>query len=130
MPRNPLDVLSQQIVAMVSMDAWDVDALFTALRRAAPFAELSRGVFEGALDMLSGRYPSDDFADLRPKAHLVTTQKRAADRCLDAIRALADQQRRYAAIVEGRDPELVEPLPPIGSRASRLARMRADEARL
>ena len=66
-PRNPLDVLSQQIVAMVSMDDWDVDALFAAVRRAAPFAELARGIFEGVLDMLSGRYPSDEFADLRPR---------------------------------------------------------------
>ncbi len=66
-PRNPLDVLSQQIVAMVSMDDWDVDALFAAVRRAAPFAELARGIFEGVLDMLSGRYPADDFADLRPR---------------------------------------------------------------
>ena len=65
-PRNPLDVLAQQIVAMVSMDQWTVDALFEAVRRAAPFAELGRGTFEGVLDMLSGRYPSDDFADLRP----------------------------------------------------------------
>jgi ATP-dependent helicase Lhr and Lhr-like helicase len=66
-PRNPLDVLAQQIVAMVSMDQWSVDALFDAVRRAAPFAQLGRGTFEGVLDMLSGRYPSDDFADLRPR---------------------------------------------------------------
>ena len=66
-PRNPLDVLSQQIVAMVSLDDWDVDGLYAAVRRAAPFADLSRGIFEGVLDMLSGRYPSDDFADLRPR---------------------------------------------------------------
>ena len=66
-PRNPLDVLAQQIVAMVAMDPWNVDDLHRAVRQAAPFAELSRGVFEGVLDMLSGRYPSDDFADLRPR---------------------------------------------------------------
>jgi ATP-dependent Lhr-like helicase len=66
-PRNPLDVLAQQIVAMVAMDPWDVDALFGAIRAAAPFAELSRAIFDGVLDMLSGRYPSDDFADLRPR---------------------------------------------------------------
>ena len=66
-PRNPLDVLAQQIVAMVSMDPWRVDELFATLRGAAPFADLSRSVFEGVLDMLSGRYPSDDFADLRPR---------------------------------------------------------------
>jgi ATP-dependent Lhr-like helicase len=66
-PRNPLDVLAQHIVAMVSMDEWDVNALFNSLCGAAPFAELSRSVYEGVLDMLSGRYPSDDFADLRPR---------------------------------------------------------------
>ena len=66
-PRNPLDVLAQQIVAMVAMDAWNVDALFQTVRGAAPFAELSRPIFDGVLDMLSGRYPSDDFADLRPR---------------------------------------------------------------
>ena len=66
-PRNPLDVLAQQIVAIVAMEPWDVDELFQALRSAAPFADLSRAIFEGVLDMLSGRYPSDDFADLRPR---------------------------------------------------------------
>jgi ATP-dependent Lhr-like helicase len=66
-PRNPLDVLAQQIVAIVSMDTWPVEALFSMVRQAAPFADLSRAVFEGVLDMLSGRYPSDDFADLRPR---------------------------------------------------------------
>ena len=66
-PRNPLDVLAQQIVAMVATDEWDVSDLFDAVRRAAPFAELSRSAFDGLLDMLAGRYPSDDFADLRPR---------------------------------------------------------------
>jgi ATP-dependent helicase Lhr and Lhr-like helicase len=66
-PRNPLDVLSQQIVAMVGLDTWQVDDLFAVVRRAAPFADLSRRAFEGVLDMLSGRYPSDEFAELRPR---------------------------------------------------------------
>ena len=66
-PRNPLDVLAQQVVAMVATDAWRVDDLFEAVRGAAPFAELSRSIFEGVLDMLSGRYPSDEFAELRPR---------------------------------------------------------------
>ena len=66
-PRNPLDVLAQQIVAMVSVETWGVDELFDAVRGAAPYAELSRRVFEGVLDMLSGRYPSDEFAELRPR---------------------------------------------------------------
>src|SRR4029079_13792274 len=66
-PRNPLDVLAQQIVAMVAMETWDGDQHVHAVRSAAPFAELSRSIFDGVLDMLSGRYPSDDFADLRPR---------------------------------------------------------------
>ncbi len=66
-PRNPLDILAQQLVAMTAMDEWAVDALFDAVRCAAPFAELSRGVFDGVLDMLSGRYPSDEFAELKPR---------------------------------------------------------------
>ncbi|MEO8378909.1 MAG: DEAD/DEAH box helicase [Acidobacteriota bacterium] len=66
-PRNPLDVLSQQIVAMVAMDSYAVDDLFGIVRSAAPYAELSRNAFEGVLDMLSGLYPSDEFAELRPR---------------------------------------------------------------
>ena len=66
-PRNPLDIVAQQIVAMTAMDEWNVDELFATLRRAAPFAELGRSAFEGVLDMLSGRYPSDEFAELRPR---------------------------------------------------------------
>ena len=66
-PRNPLDVLAQQLVAMTSMERWSVDALYATVRSAAPFAELSRPIFDAVLDMLSGRYPSDEFAELRPR---------------------------------------------------------------
>ncbi len=66
-PRNPLDVLAQHIVAMVSMENWNVEDLFSVARSAAPFAALTYSVFEGVLDMLSGRYPSDEFAELRPR---------------------------------------------------------------
>ena len=66
-PRNPLDVLAQQIVAMTAMDDWDVTELEQTVRRAAPFAGLTRPVFEAVLDMLAGRYPSDEFAGLRPR---------------------------------------------------------------
>jgi len=66
-PRNPLDVLAQQIVAMAAMDTWEEDALFARIRCAAPYATLSPRMFEGVLDMLSGRYPSDEFAELRPR---------------------------------------------------------------
>jgi ATP-dependent helicase Lhr and Lhr-like helicase len=66
-PRNPLDVLAQQIVAMVAIETWDVNELFQVIRRAAPYAALTRPIFEGVLDMLSGRYPSAEFAELRPR---------------------------------------------------------------
>jgi ATP-dependent helicase Lhr and Lhr-like helicase len=66
-PRNPLDVLAQQVVAMVAVEPWHADELFNAVRAAAPFAELSRVSFDGVLDMLSGLYPSDEFAELRPR---------------------------------------------------------------
>ena len=65
--RNPLDVLAQQIVAMVAMDEWDVEALYQTLRCAAPFAELPRASFDEVLNLLSGRYPSDDFSGLKAR---------------------------------------------------------------
>ncbi|HEY0485017.1 MAG TPA: ATP-dependent helicase [Mycobacteriales bacterium] len=66
-PRNPLDVLAQQIVAMLSMDPWTVDDLAAVVRGAAPYAELPTSALEAVLDMLAGRYPSDEFAELRPR---------------------------------------------------------------
>jgi ATP-dependent Lhr-like helicase len=112
-PRNPLDVLAQQLVAIVAhppsaaipkrpkilksarkgknltaelrfgsgdsnaaetdsagieaKPEVSVDALFDLVRHAAPFGALTRAAFEGVLDLLSGRYPSDEFAELRPR---------------------------------------------------------------
>ena len=66
-PRNPLDVLAQQIVAAVAMDEMTVDEVEALMRRAAPFASLPRSALEATLDMLAGRYPSDAFAELRPR---------------------------------------------------------------
>ena len=66
-PRNPLDVLAQQIVAMCAMEPWTVDDLAAVVRRSAPFASLPQSALEATLDMLSGRYPSDEFAELRPR---------------------------------------------------------------
>ena len=66
-PRNPLDVLAQQVVASVAVEPMTAFELFELLRRAAPFASLSRESFESVLDLLSGRYPSDEFAELRPR---------------------------------------------------------------
>jgi ATP-dependent helicase Lhr and Lhr-like helicase len=67
MPRNPLDVLAQQLVAMTAMDDWDITHLEQVIRRAAPFASLTRPVLEAVLDMLAGRYPSEEFAGLRAR---------------------------------------------------------------
>jgi ATP-dependent Lhr-like helicase len=66
-PQNPLDVLAQQLVAMAALDEWDVDAVERLVTAAAPFRELSREQLENVLDMLDGRYPSDRFAELRPR---------------------------------------------------------------
>ena len=64
-PRNPLDLLAQQIVAMVARETLEVDELYATIRGAAPYADLPRSAFEGVLDLLAGRYPSDEFAELR-----------------------------------------------------------------
>ena len=66
-PRNALDVLAQQIVAAVALEDWTVDELLDLVRSAAPYAALTRSIFESVLDMLAGRYPSDEFAELRPR---------------------------------------------------------------
>ncbi|WP_030208056.1 ATP-dependent helicase [Streptomyces sp. NRRL S-87] len=66
-PANPLDVLAQQVVAMTALDTWQVDDLLALVRRAAPFAALPESAFTAVLDMLAGRYPSDAFAELRPR---------------------------------------------------------------
>jgi ATP-dependent Lhr-like helicase len=66
-PRNPLDVLAQHLVSMVATGEWTDTSLYACVRQSAPFASLTRPLFDGVLDMLSGRYPSDDFAELRPR---------------------------------------------------------------
>jgi ATP-dependent Lhr-like helicase len=84
-PRNPLDVLAQHVVAMVAVDEWPVDELHALVRRAAPFADLSRDALESVLDLLSGRYPSDRFAGLRARI--------AWDRVEGVLRTVAGAQR-------------------------------------
>ena len=66
-PRNPLDVLAQQIVALVAMDPRTVTEVDELIRRAAPFSALPASALTAVLDMLAGRYPSADFAELRPR---------------------------------------------------------------
>ncbi|HEY0584375.1 MAG TPA: DEAD/DEAH box helicase, partial [Chloroflexota bacterium] len=90
-PRNPLDVLAQQIVAMCTQRPWSVDELYATCRRAYNFATLPRTLFEGVLDMLAGRYPSDEFRNL--KARLIW------DRVADTVIARGDA--RVVAVTSG-----------------------------
>lgn len=66
-PANPLDVLAQHTVAACALEPLDADVWFDVVRRAAPFATLPRAAFEATLDLLSGKYPSTEFAELRPR---------------------------------------------------------------
>ncbi|MCA9170348.1 MAG: DEAD/DEAH box helicase, partial [Planctomycetales bacterium] len=66
-PRNPLDVLAQQIVAITAGGAIELDRVYDLIRRAAPFHDLPRTAFESVVDLLAGRYPSDEFSELRPR---------------------------------------------------------------
>ncbi|MCP1412471.1 ATP-dependent helicase [Paenarthrobacter sp. A20] len=66
-PTNPLDILAQQTVAATALGSIDVEDWFSTVRRSAPFASLPRSAFEATLDLLAGRYPSDEFAELRPR---------------------------------------------------------------
>src|SRR6478672_7857859 len=84
-PHNPLDVLAQQIVAMTAVDDWVVDELEQTVRKAAPFGGLTRPILEAVLDMLAGRYPSEEFAGLRPRI--------VWDRVAGTIRARPGAQR-------------------------------------
>jgi len=83
--RNPLDVLAQHVVAMCAMEDWPVDELAALVRRSANFAELSDEVLASVLDLLSGRYPSEEFAELRPRI--------VWDRVAGVLRARAGAQR-------------------------------------
>ncbi|HEY1955438.1 MAG TPA: DEAD/DEAH box helicase [Polyangiaceae bacterium] len=91
--KNPLDVIAQQIVAIVSVesDAIPVETIYDLVRRAAPFSDLPRSAFEGVLDMLAGRYPSDEFSELRPRV--------VWDRLKNTLRARSSSKR--LAIVNG-----------------------------
>ena len=66
-PANPLDVLAQHTVAACALEPLDADGWFDTVRRSAPFATLPRSAFEATLDLLSGKYPSTEFAELRPR---------------------------------------------------------------
>jgi ATP-dependent Lhr-like helicase len=66
-PTNPLDILAQHTVAAAALEPLDVDRWFDTVRRSAPFATLPHSAFEATLDLLSGKYPSTEFAELRPR---------------------------------------------------------------
>lgn len=82
---NPLDVLAQQTIAASAIDRWQAEDWFNLVRRAAPFATLSRALLDSVLDLLAGRYPSDEFAQLRPRI--------VWDRELDAFTGRPGAQR-------------------------------------
>jgi len=90
-PRNPLDVLAQQVVAICAMERWTVDDLHRLITRADNFRDLSREQLTGVLDMLSGRYPSDEFAELKPRV--------VWDRMTDEVASRNDA--RVVAITSG-----------------------------
>jgi len=66
-PANPLDILAQQTVAATALEPIDADDWFDIVRRSAPFSTLPRSAYDATLDLLAGRYPSDEFAELRPR---------------------------------------------------------------
>ncbi|MBB2995288.1 ATP-dependent helicase [Paeniglutamicibacter cryotolerans] len=66
-PANPLDILAQQTVAACALGPVEVEEWFDMVRASAPFAVLPRSAFEATLDLLAGKYPSDEFAELRPR---------------------------------------------------------------
>lgn len=66
-PANPLDILAQQTVAAAALESIDADDWFDTVRRSAPFSTLPRSAYDATLDLLAGRYPSDEFAELRPR---------------------------------------------------------------
>ncbi|HWC66466.1 MAG TPA: DEAD/DEAH box helicase, partial [Acidimicrobiales bacterium] len=94
--RNPLDVLAQHVVAAVAMDEWSVADLAALVRRSASFADLSDEVLRNVLDLLAGRYPSDEFSELRPRL--------VWDRVADRVRA-REGARRLAVTSGGTIPD-------------------------
>jgi ATP-dependent Lhr-like helicase len=95
-PRNPLDVLAQQIVAICADEEVGVAELHELVTRAYPFRDLSRTQLENVLDMLAGRYPSDEFAELRPRI--------VWDRTADVVRGRGGA-RRLAVTNAGTIPD-------------------------
>ena len=106
-PRNPLDVLAQHIVAMTAIQDWRVPELAAVVRRAANFRELPDSALTGVLDMLSGLYPSHDFGDLRARIHWDrerdVLQGRRGSRMLAAVNAGTIPDRGLYGVFLGED---------------------------
>jgi ATP-dependent helicase Lhr and Lhr-like helicase len=122
-PRNPLDVLAQQVVAMCAVEDVTVDEVARVVGGAYPFAECTAAVLEGVLDMLAGRYPSDEFAELRPRL--------AWDRVKGTLRARAGAQ--MLAVTSGGtipDRGLYGVFTPEGSRVGELDEEMVYESRV
>ncbi|HEU4450236.1 MAG TPA: DEAD/DEAH box helicase, partial [Gaiellaceae bacterium] len=106
-PRNPLDVLAQQVVAVCAQEEIAVDELHELVRRAWPFRDLSRQQLENVLDMLAGRYPSEEFAELRPRitwdrvAGLVRGREGAARLAVTNAGTIPDRGLFGVYLVEG-----------------------------
>ncbi len=90
-PKDPLDVLAQQVVAMTVVEPWAADDLYATVTRATPFSELSREAFDGVLAMLAGAYPSDEFAELKARV--------AWDRATDVV--VGRRDARTVALTSG-----------------------------
>jgi len=126
-PRNPLDVLAQQITAMVGMEPMTVDQVERIVRRAAPYHDLPRALFEDVLDMLSGRYPSHDFSDLRPRlfwnrADGTLTPRESARRVAVASAGTIPNRGQYPVFMEG--------VPPAKGRVGELEEIMVFESRV
>jgi len=122
-PRNPVDVLAQQIVAMCAVEDVTVDEVAEVAGGAYPFADCSRAVLENVLDMLAGRYPSDEFAELRPRI--------VWDRANDTLRARPGA--RMLAVTSGGtipDRGLYGVFTPEGSRVGELDEEMVYESRV
>jgi len=122
-PRNPLDVLAQQIVAMVAVEELTVEEVAEVVAGAYPFADCSPALLENVLDMLAGRYPSDEFAELRPRI--------VWDRAAGTLRARAGAQ--MLAVVSGGtipDRGLYGVFTPEGNRVGELDEEMVYESRV
>jgi ATP-dependent Lhr-like helicase len=112
-PTNCLDVLAQQVVAMVAVESWDVPALFDLVRRAYPYRDLTAAAFESVLEMVSGRFPAEAFRELRPRI--------SWDRVHNRLHALPGSKQvalvnggtipdtgQYAAYIDGQEVRIGE----------------------